>query len=271
MKPTLLRQEFDYFTLTIKDPQSTVFREIDITRRFKSPRLKRIMNIFGLKRSDLDYEKPRVEYVFFKKDRSIRIYINQHYIQAQFNGGFWVKERANEKFLSYLRRIKKDYGGTECLKITRIDIASDIDLPIEKLIEFKPSFSLVGRSKNMQIIDYINPKTFRKQATGFRNTRTQLLIYDKLSEVAKSKPTKKSEYYNNLYKNKKVVSRHEIRLFKDKSKTYQDEILNSTTVDELKGGMHKILVYFFNYYSIEKNKKPAPIWSRQKNIVLSKI
>ena len=268
MKPILLRQDFDYFTGTISDPQSTIFREKDVEQRFKSPRLKKIMKIFGLKRSDLDYEKPRVEYVFFKKDRSIRVYINQYYIQVQFNGGFWVKERAKEKLLSYLKRIKKEYG-IENLKITRIDIASDINLPIDKLIQFRPGYKLVGRSKNMQINDYINPKTFEKQATGFRNTRTQLLVYDKLEEIAKSKPTKKTEFYKNLYKDQEVVSRHEVRLFKDRSKTFQDEILGAETVEELKSGMNKVLDYFFKYYSIEKNKKPARSWSRQKKIVLS--
>jgi hypothetical protein len=245
MKPSLLRQEFDYFTLTIKDPQSTLFREQDVEQRFKSPRLKRIMKVFGLKRKDLDYEQPRQEYVFFKKDRSIRIYINQHYIQVQFNGGFWVKERANEKFLAYLDRIKKDYGGSEDLKITRLDIASDLNLPIDKLIQFKPGYNLVGRSKNMQINDYINPKTFKRQASGFRNTRTQLLIYDKLEEVEKGKATKKNEFYKNLYKNHSVVSRHEIRLFKDRSKTFQDEILSAESVEELKCAMRKVIEYFF--------------------------
>lgn len=268
MKPTLLRQEIDYFTLTIRDPQPIIYVKNEIGKGLQAPRLKRILNIFGLTRKNLSFEKPRVEYVFFKNDRSIRLYINAHFIQVQFNGAFWIKENANKKFISYLKRIRKDYGGLELLKITRIDIASDINCSVEKLLQFKPGYVFKGRSRNMNFTQFLNPKTFEVQAVGFRNTRTALIIYDKLEELRKHKRTQKSEAYEQLYEGHDVITRHEIRLFKDKAKTYQDDILQSETTEDLKNSKNKILDYFYQHYRLEKNGKTAHSWSRQKKIVL---
>lgn len=270
MKKYLIRQHWDYYTVIVSLPQTTMFSSKELMYPYRQSRMRKVLSIFGLDRRHLTYERGRDEFTFFKKDKSIRVHINKYFIQIQFNGTFWVKERSSEKFLNYLERLKKDYGR-ELLRISRIDIASDIELPIEKLLVLKEGYVMKGRSQSMVFAQFSDPKTFKVQSIGFKNSRMSFLIYNKLDELNKSKAKDKKEYYQNMFEGKEHVSRLEIRLLKDRSKTFQNEILNSDSVEEFDKIKDKIHDYFYRQYSVKVGSKQTQHWTRQKKIVLKKI